>query len=466
MLSFQLVVTSAGLLLVIGLVMVFSASSIPAALDHRSVWRTATQQATWACVGILAAGAALLIPIAVLRRSSARGLLVIILMLFAVLIPGVGVKVAGARKWFDLGIGYFQPSEFAKLLFALWGAHLVVVRQRHLTPRSLLLPIVPVFVLLAALIVVEPDFGSTVSFMVVLVGLLWAAGAPRRMWFWLIGAGVVASAALIMLAPYRVARLTSFINPFADPLGNGFQEIQGMYALASGGFWGLGIGDSHEKWGLLPNAQSDYIFAIIGEELGFLGCLVVIGLYAVLAYAGCRIAIRSTDRFAQLVSLVLTLSLVVQATMNMGYVVGLLPVTGVTLPLVSQGGTSLVLALFEVGLLIRFACAEPDAAALLQQRFTGRLMRRLLSAAGVEGDSPSGPPDRPAPLRRAPRPPGRIPADRQRVRVARGDEPAGRRAEAAGTEVRDRVRGPGRRRTVPSDPHRRGSETGSQRSPR
>jgi cell division protein FtsW len=287
-----------------------------------------------------------------------------------------------------------------------------------------------VFVLLAVLIVVEPDFGSAVSFLVVLVGLLWAAGAPRRVWFWLIGSAAAASGALISLAPYRAARFTSFLNPFADPLGNGFQEIQGMYALASGGVWGLGIGNSEEKWGLLPNAQSDYIFAIIGEELGFLGCLVVICLYAILAYAGCRIASRSNDRFTQVLSMILTVSLVVQAVMNMGYVVGLLPVTGVTLPLVSQGGTSLVLALFEVGLLARFACAEPDASALLQKRFKNRLMRFLLSASGVSRAPESDTGVQASPSGRRSRPRSRTPIDPQPVR---SDGRAGRNARRAQT---------------------------------
>ncbi|HEV7186573.1 MAG TPA: putative lipid II flippase FtsW [Blastococcus sp.] len=456
MLSLQLVLGSAGLLLIIGLMMVFSASSIPAALGHRSVWHTGIQQALWACVGIAAAGVALLTPAAVLRRWSGRSLLLIAFLLLVVLVPGVGVKVGGARKWFNLGVGYFQPSEFAKLAFGLWGAHLIVLRQRFLTTRTLLLPIVPVFAGLAALIVVEPDFGSAVSFLVVLVGLLWAGGAPRRVWFWLIGVSAVAAFALISLAPYRAARFTSFLNPFADPRGNGFQEIQGMYALASGGVWGLGIGNSHEKWGLLPNAQSDYIFAIIGEELGFLGCLVVVVLYAVLAYAGCRIALRSNDRFARVVSMVLTVSLVVQAVMNMGYVVGMLPVTGVTLPLVSQGGTSLVLALFEVGLLARFACAEPDAAALLQQRFRSPLMRRLLAASGDGRASEGDTRRRSWPPGGGSRPRNRKASDGQPVRSGGRDGADDRRVRAAAVNTRTRVGATASRRapTSPSNNRR------------
>jgi cell division protein FtsW len=355
--------------------MVCSAASVPAALEHRSAWAPGIQQALWACVGLVAAWVAARIPTPLLRRWSGWAVVVTAILLLAVLVPGVGVKVAGARKWFDVGVGYLQPSEVTKLAFALWGAHLIALRERCLTLRALLQPVVPVFLVLAGLIVVEPDFGTTISFLLVLVGLLWAGDAPRKVWLWLAAAVTLASVALITLAPYRAARFTSFLHPFADRSGTGFQEIEGMYALASGGFWGLGLGNSETKWGLLPNGQSDYIFAIIGEELGFLGCLVVVALYAVLAYAGLRIAARSVDRFAQLASAVITIWLVGQAIMNMGYVVGLLPVTGVTLPLISQGGTSLVLTLVAVGLLARFALAEPDAARLRLRRRADRPRR-------------------------------------------------------------------------------------------
>jgi cell division protein FtsW len=165
------------------------------------------------------------------------------------------------------------------------------------------------------------------------------------------------------------------MDPFADPTDGGFQAIRGMYALATGGFWGVGLGNSAMKWKLLPHAESDYIFAIIGEELGFLGCLVVVTLYGVLAYAGFRIARRSADRFVQLASVAITVWLVGQAAMNMGYVVGLLPVTGVTLPLISAGGTSLVLTLFIVGLLARFARSEPEAIEAQRGVARGRLAR-------------------------------------------------------------------------------------------
>jgi len=198
-------------------------------------------------------------------------------------------------------------------------------------------------------------------------------------WFGIfIATGATLVVLMVWIAPYRMARITSFMDPFSDPTDGGYQAIHGLYALATGGLWGVGLGNSAMKWNLLPHAESDYIFAIIGEELGFLGCLVVVVLYGVLAWAGFRIARRSTDRFIQLASVAITVWLVGQAAMNMLYVVGFLPVTGVTLPLISAGGTSLVLTLFIVGLLARFARAEPEAIAALRDLERGRLARLLL----------------------------------------------------------------------------------------
>jgi cell division protein FtsW len=367
MTSCHLVLGAAGLLLAIGLVMVFSAS-------------------VWAMIGLGAMLVALRLPIGLIRRWAPIALIVVVLLLLLVLVPGIGLKLNGARQWFDLGFANFQPSEAAKLIFALWGAHVLALRERYLTTTSLLVPVLPVFGVLSLLLIAEPDFGGVVSLGLVLIGLLWAGGMPLR-WFGIfIAAGATGIALLVWLAPYRAARITAFLDPFADPTDGGFQAVRGMYALATGGFFGVGLGNSAMKWNLLPHAQSDYIFAIIGEELGFVGCLVVVSLYGVLAYAGFRIARRAADRFIQLASVAITVWLIGQAAMNMGYVVGLLPVTGVQLPLISAGGTSLVLTLFIVGLLARFARTEPAAIESQRNRPRGRLARLLLPvpAAAVE----------------------------------------------------------------------------------
>ena len=378
MTSAHLVFGAAGLLLTIGLVMVFSASSIEAALNNEPAWAPGVQQLIWAALGVGAMLVALRLPAGFLRRWSPIALIVVFAMLLLVLVPFIGVKLNGARQWFNLGFANLQPSEVGKLVFALWGAHVLALRERYLTTTSLLVPVLPVFGVLSLLLIAEPDFGAVVSLGLVLVGLLWAGGMPLRWFAWFAAAGAVVLGALVVFAPYRMARITSFMDPFADPTDGGFQAIRGMYALATGGLWGVGLGNSAMKWNLLPHAESDYIFAIIGEELGFLGCLVVVTLYGVLAYAGFRIARRSADRFVQLASVAITVWLVGQAAMNMGYVVGLLPVTGVQLPLISAGGTSLVLTLFIVGLLARFARSEPAAIEAQRGRERGRLARIFL----------------------------------------------------------------------------------------
>jgi cell division protein FtsW len=403
MTSCHLVLGAAGLLLTIGLVMVFSASSIEAALADEPAWKPGVQQMIWAVLGLGAMLVALRLPAGFLRRWSPIALLVVFGMLLLVLVPGIGLKLNGARQWFDLGFANLQPSEIAKLVFALWGAHVLALRERYLTTTSLLVPVLPVFGILALLLIAEPDFGAVVSLGLVLIGLLWGGGMPLKYFGVFLGVGAVAVAAMVWLAPYRMARVTSFLDPFSDPTDGGFQAVRGMYALATGGLWGVGLGNSAMKWNLLPHAQSDYIFAIIGEELGFLGCLVVVVLYGVLAYAGFRIALRSADRFVQLASVAITVWLIGQAAMNMGYVVGLLPVTGVQLPLISAGGTSLVLTLFIVGLLARFARSEPAAIEAQRGRTRGRLARIFLPIpdSAVDRVRPRRRPDERPPARSA-----------------------------------------------------------------
>ena len=273
MTSCHLVLGAAGLLLAIGLVMVFSASAIEAALDGSPAWAPGVQQLIWAVIGLGAMLVALRLPIGLMRRWSGIALIVVTVLLVLVLVPGIGLKLNGARQWFDLGFANFQPSEAAKLIFALWGAHVLALRERYLTIKSLLVPVLPVFAVLSLLLIAEPDFGGVVSLGLVLVGLLWAGGMPLRYFGFALAGGVVLVIILVQAAPYRMARITAFLDPFADPTDGGFQAIRGMYALATGGLWGVGLGNSAMKWNLLPHAESDYIFAIIGEELCFLGFL-------------------------------------------------------------------------------------------------------------------------------------------------------------------------------------------------
>jgi cell division protein FtsW len=378
MTSCHLVLGSAGLLLAIGLVMVFSASAMESALEGGSAWGPGRKQLLLAGVGLVAMLVALRLPTGVVRRWSPIALLFVLVLLLLVLIPEIGQVRNGARQWISLGPFEFQPSEPAKLVFAVWGAHVVALRERYLTTKSLLIPALPVFGIMAFLVYAERDFGGVAMLVLVLLGLLWAGGMRLRLFAVFGAVGALLLAGMVALQPYRWQRITSFLDPFADENGAGFQASRGMYALAEGGFWGVGIGNSRMKWKHLPEAESDYIFAIIGEELGFLGCVVVVALYGVLAWAGFRIARRSADRFVQLASVAITVWLIGQATVNMGYVVGMLPVTGVTLPLISAGGTSLIVTLFIVGLLARWARAEPAAVEHERTRSRSRLARWLL----------------------------------------------------------------------------------------
>jgi cell division protein FtsW len=422
--SLHLILVSTGLLLGLGLVMVLSASMVKSYQETGSAYSVFTGQAVWVALAVPAFWLGVRLPPRVYRRLAYPALLLSLVLLAAVLVPGVGIAVNGAQRWLDIGPLQMQPAELAKLALALWGADLLVRKQRLLgRARHLLMPLVPVAALMAALVVLEPDLGTSLCFAMVLFGLLWTVGAPGRIFGGLLGLAAVAAAALALVEPYRLARVAHFLDPTADPTGTGFQPLLGLSSLSSGGLFGVGLGQGRAKWLNLPEAHTDYIFAVIGEELGLIGSLVVLLLYAALAYAGLRVARRSADPFARLVAAAVTVWVVGQAVLNIGYVSGMLPVTGVPLPLISAGGTSLLVTVFALGMLTSFARYEPDAAAQLAQR--GRMAKLL----------------------RMPAP--RVPRERPRRRVDRSGDRAGRRvtappAKTAGSGRPSRQPGPRR----------------------
>jgi cell division protein FtsW len=376
--SYYLLLGTASILLVFGLVMVLSASSVTSFADSGSSFTIAEKQAIWVGVGIPALVIGQVLPIRVLRWFGWPLLLVSLALLVLVVVPGVGVQVSGATRWIDLGPIQIQPSEPAKLALVLWGADLLTRKERSLDQaRHLLIPLVPAAGLIALLVMKQPDMGTTIVLLLIMLALLWASGASAGV-FLAMGAGTGAVGGLLAIAdPYRLQRLTSFGNPCgAHALGAGYQACQGLYALSSGGWFGLGLGASREKFGYLPNQYTDYIFAIIGEELGLLGTLIVLALFALLAYVGIRVARRTPDRFSQLVAAGITAWLLGQALVNLGAVVGLFPITGIPLPMVSFGGSALVPTLFAVGVLAGIARREPGAAEGLAAR--RRRRRRVL----------------------------------------------------------------------------------------
>jgi cell division protein FtsW len=385
--SYNLLLGVTLLLLSLGLVMVFSASSVRSYDTYGSSFSIALRQGIYIAIGLPIMFAASRVPLRFWRMAGYPLLLVAVFLLVLVLVPGVGTGVDGAVRWIALPGGFnLQPSEFAKLAIVLWGSDLLVRKKKLLGDwKHLFIPLIPVSVLLLMLIMLEPDLGTTLATTSVLVALLWTVGTPVR-WFAPFVATIVTLAGVLAVAePYRFKRLVSFIDPCSPEhrLEGGYQACQGLLALSSGGVFGRGLGASREKWsGGLPNAHTDYVFGIIGEELGLLGTFTVLILFGVLAYTGVRIAQRASDPFIRLAASGVTAWLSIQAFINLGAVVGVLPITGIPLPFVSFGGSALLTTLLAVGMLLSFARQEPGAQAALAAR-KGGLRRTLGQQARV-----------------------------------------------------------------------------------
>ena len=377
MTSLHLIQAIFALMLGFGLLMVLSSSSVAAFRSGGSSCSVFANQATYAAVGLLCFAAAQFLPVRLMRSLSTIAVIISLALLVAVLVPGLGALVNGARSWIRIGGFQFQPSEIAKLALLLWMAHVLAARRSTLgSPRALLIPVLPVFALMAGLIMFQPDLGTTVALTIVFMAVLFFAGAP---WWMFASLGAVGAAGFFYLAvsaDYRLARLLSFIDPEAHP-DVSYQLLQSLYGMGNGGWFGVGLGQSRAKWSYLPNADSDFIFAIIGEELGLIGAGILLLLFALLAYTGLRIARRNVNPFVKIVASAATVWLVGQAAINIGYVVGLLPVTGIPLPMISAGGTSLLITMVVFGLLANFARREPQAAAALQAGGGSRLARFL-----------------------------------------------------------------------------------------
>ncbi|MBF6174146.1 putative lipid II flippase FtsW [Nocardia blacklockiae] len=376
--DFHLVVTIAALLTTLGLVMVLSASSVESYADGGSAYRLFIQQALFALVGAVLFYLALRLPLRRLRQLSFPLFAGSVLLLVLVLIPGIGSQVQGSRRWFDLGFASVQPSEIVKVTLIIWGAHLLAARRsEHANYKEIMVPLVPAGLLACLLVVLEPNLSTTIALGLILAALLWFGGLPMRLFVTIAVSGVVAAGVLALSAGYRSDRMRAFFNPGDDPQGIGYQARQALFSLADGGIWGRGLGQSRAKWSYLPNAHNDFIFAIIGEELGFLGCALVLGLLALFAHTGLRIASRSVDPFLRLLVASATVWITGQAFINIGYVVGLLPVTGLQLPLVSAGGSSLAITLLMFGIIASAARHEPEAVSALHNGQDGRMSRLL-----------------------------------------------------------------------------------------
>jgi cell division protein FtsW len=358
---FHLLLGATILLLALGLVMVLSASSIVSLRLHESVYTLAQRQAMFAVIGVAAMLFSSRLPVKLWRFAAWPSIALAIALLVAVIL--IGVEVSGQRNWLDImGPFRLQPSEIAKFAVVIWAAD-VLARKEALLDRwsHLLIPLLPVVGLMLVLVLMGGDVGNTIIIAAIVTGILFAAGAPLRLFVALGALGGVVLAGLTMAAPYRMSRFTAWLDPAADPLGEGWQLTQGQYALGTGGWWGVGLGASREKWGSLPEAHTDFIFSVIGEELGLIGTVMVLILFATITFVAFRISQTSSDMFIRLASAGVGTWIAFQGIVNIGAVLGLLPIAGVALPLVSYGGSSLVPLLVGIGMVLSFARTRPVA---------------------------------------------------------------------------------------------------------
>jgi cell division protein FtsW len=340
----------------IGLVMVLSASSVHSLQAYGTSWLFFKRQVIWVLIGAGSLAAVSRVDYRRWARVAIPMLVVTVALLVAVLMPGLGVAVNGSSRWLRAGPLSLQPSELGKLALILFGAGLLSQRADRMgETRVTMRPVLVVFGLLALLVMKQPDMGTTIVLTTIAFVLVFVSGTPMKPLVKIAASFAVLGYLAARLEPYRWARMASFRDPFADVGNSGYQLAQSLVGLGSGGLTGLGLGASRAKWGFLPNAHTDFIFAILGEELGLIGSLLIVALFLSFAVIGVRIALRAPDRFGMLVAAGITAWIAGQAFLNIGVVIGALPVTGVPLPFLSFGGSSLVFTMVATGILLNIA---------------------------------------------------------------------------------------------------------------
>jgi cell division protein FtsW len=367
-------------LCVIGLVMVGSASSVVSISYYGSTWAILLRECLWMVVGVGAFWFAAGRTTRQLGVLAAVGTVGTMALLALVLAPGFGTSSFGASRWLGFGWIRIQPSELAKLALCLYAAHVISKKERVEREWGRVLRPLAVVTLAAALLVLaQPDMGTAVVLIAIALAVATAAGAPWRALCCSIGLLVLACGLAAVAMPYRRARLLSFLHPQSDPSGSGYQLLQSKIGLGSGGMTGVGIGHSPLPWGFLPNPHTDFIFSIVGNELGLVGALAVLGLLVALVLLGLRVAAHASDRFSQLAAVGISTWLATETIVNVGAVTGVLPVTGIPLPFISFGGTSLVIDMAAVGVLVgiaRRAAARPALHVVTTTRAAARAAAR------------------------------------------------------------------------------------------
>ena len=376
-------------LVAFGLVMVYSATSAPAALGDGDPGYYLKKQGVYALAGLVLLVVASRLPYRSLRQLAPTLVVVSLGLLVAVLVLGQAVN--GARRWLTFGPAVFQPSELAKVAFAIWAAGYLARTPAPRTLGELAKPLGLLALVFCGLVLIQPDLGTAITIMVMLGGVLLVSGTPPALLGLAGTLAVLAGLAAIWLEPYRRARLFAFLDPWSDPQNSGFQSVQALIGLGSGGVLGEGLGQGISKVFYLPEAHTDMIFAIVGEELGLLGTTLVIGAFAVFAYTGMRIALRCKDPFGKRLAAALTTLVCGQAVINLAAVMGVAPLTGIPLPFVSYGGSSLVVLLASVGVLLNIA-SDDGARRTASVPNRGRRNRgpRPARARGGEGTRRTG----------------------------------------------------------------------------
>jgi len=344
------------ILLTVGIVMVYSSSYIWAEYKYSDQFYFLKRQLLFAGAGIFAMYLFMKIPYSTWKRYANLILFICYLLLILVLIPGVGMIRGGAQSWIGVGAFSIQPSEFMKLGLIIFLSVYLSLHQKYI--RSFIKGFFPALILVVSsfgLIMLQPDLGTGIVLITTCMIMIFVAGARLFHFFGLALIGLIGFTLLILSAPYRISRITSFLNPWEDPLGDGFQIIQSLYAIGPGGLMGVGFGKSLQKYFYLPEPQTDFIFSILGEELGFIGGTVLIGLFFCLFWRGIKVALEAPDLFGRFLALGIVSMLTLQAMINISVVIGLIPVTGITLPFLSYGGSSLTLTLASAGILLNIS---------------------------------------------------------------------------------------------------------------
>lgn len=341
---------------IFGLLMIYSASYVWAEYKFNDPYKFVRTQAIFLVAGYILMYFVLKIPYTKYLTKANTIFIACIILLILVLIPGIGSIRNGSRSWFGIGGFGVQPSEAAKLGIIIFTSKYLAFNEKVLKDiKKGVIPILGVLMLVFGLIMLQPDFGTGVIIVISIIGLLFISGVSMGFFVKLGLLGMLGVVGLIIMAPYRMKRIVSFLNPWSDPLGSGFQIIQSLYAIGPGGLLGLGLGNSIQKHFYLPEPQTDFIFAIISEEFGFMGVLIVASLFILIIYRGFRIAIKCENKFGKYLAFGITFQLSFQCLLNLMVVVGLIPVTGVTLPFLSYGGSSLLITIFSMSILLNIS---------------------------------------------------------------------------------------------------------------